>query len=391
MQQVDASGAQPHARSEHREPARRQGVRRQSPARARRAARRTSSSAARTRSPATTSRCSSSTACRSRTRLAAATDRRRPASAARLRQRDQRHEPRRHRVDHGAQGTERGRALRVARASNGVIVITTKKGAASKGRDGAPSSRRTTRATRRRCCPTTRTSTARAPAASSSSWTAPAAASTTAPTRAGARKLDGRLIDQFTGAAAAVGRAPGQREGLLQDRPHALDNLAVPRRHRPRERAPVARRARTSRGIIPNNCSRRSRRCSSGTMQVSAEVHAPTRRCSTSSNNGHNRPGAGYNTGILEQFIWFGRQVDMDALSAQARPTRTATCSTGTTTTTTTRTGSSTRIRSRDERDRFDRRRLGALHSLAAGSTRTCAPARTLPVQHRPALRQRAT
>ena len=86
--------------------------------------------------------------------------------------------------------------------------------------------------------------------------------------------------------------------------------------------------------------------------------------------------------GILEQFVWFGRQVDMNALkNCQQRDqlnggTATAS-STGTTTTTTTRTGCSTRTRRRTSRDRVDRQRLGARTSSPTGSTPRCARVRT--------------
>ncbi|PYO07601.1 MAG: SusC/RagA family TonB-linked outer membrane protein, partial [Gemmatimonadetes bacterium] len=66
-------------------------------------------------------------------------------------------------------------------------------------------------------------------------------------------------------------------------------------------------------GYIPNNNFQKTSGLLNGSLRV-------TDRLSTDAtlqyihNVAMNRPGTGYNTGILETFVWFGRQVDMNAL-----------------------------------------------------------------------------
>ncbi|HWG33951.1 MAG TPA: SusC/RagA family TonB-linked outer membrane protein [Gemmatimonadaceae bacterium] len=69
-------------------------------------------------------------------------------------------------------------------------------------------------------------------------------------------------------------------------------------------------------GVIPNNTFRNLSSSLAGNFRLGSKF-------TTSGNvqyiqgTAHNRPGQGYNTGILEQFIWFGRQVNMNELKAQ--------------------------------------------------------------------------
>jgi TonB-linked SusC/RagA family outer membrane protein len=66
-------------------------------------------------------------------------------------------------------------------------------------------------------------------------------------------------------------------------------------------------------GIIPNSFLRRITTLANGQLSVNDRLTS-TGSLSYVRNAGRNRPGTGYNNGILEQFIWFGRQVDMNAL-----------------------------------------------------------------------------
>jgi TonB-linked SusC/RagA family outer membrane protein len=66
-------------------------------------------------------------------------------------------------------------------------------------------------------------------------------------------------------------------------------------------------------GYIPNNTFTKTSAMLSGEVQVTDKLKA-TSSLNYTRNVGVNRPGVGYNVGILEQFIWFGRQVDMNAL-----------------------------------------------------------------------------
>jgi TonB-linked SusC/RagA family outer membrane protein len=66
-------------------------------------------------------------------------------------------------------------------------------------------------------------------------------------------------------------------------------------------------------GFVPSNFFQKTTGLLSGNLQV-------TPRLQTNAvlqyvrNNGKNRPGTGYLNSIMEQFFWFGRQVDIDAL-----------------------------------------------------------------------------
>jgi outer membrane receptor protein involved in Fe transport len=69
-------------------------------------------------------------------------------------------------------------------------------------------------------------------------------------------------------------------------------------------------------GIIPNNTFRKFNSLLSGTLNVTDRLTA-SGDVQYINNDNHNRAGTGYNSGILEQFVWFGRQVDMNALRDQ--------------------------------------------------------------------------
>jgi TonB-linked SusC/RagA family outer membrane protein len=73
--------------------------------------------------------------------------------------------------------------------------------------------------------------------------------------------------------------------------------------------------AENTKGYIPNEMLRKFTTQISGTLDISSKL-TTTAALSYAKNSGTDRPGVGYNQGILEQFIWFGRQVDMDALHA---------------------------------------------------------------------------
>jgi TonB-linked SusC/RagA family outer membrane protein len=66
-------------------------------------------------------------------------------------------------------------------------------------------------------------------------------------------------------------------------------------------------------GIIPNSFLQRITTLANGTLDIT-DRFTSTASLSYIRNNGRNRPGTGYSAGILEQFVWFGRQVDMNAL-----------------------------------------------------------------------------
>ena len=71
--------------------------------------------------------------------------------------------------------------------------------------------------------------------------------------------------------------------------------------------------AENTKGYIPNEMLRKFTTQVTGTLDINSRL-STTAALSYAKNGGTDRPGVGYNQGILEQFIWFGRQVDMNAL-----------------------------------------------------------------------------
>jgi TonB-linked SusC/RagA family outer membrane protein len=66
-------------------------------------------------------------------------------------------------------------------------------------------------------------------------------------------------------------------------------------------------------GYVPNNNFSKTGGLINGTVRVSQKLTVDG-TLNYVHNTAMNRPGVGYNNGILEQFVWFGRQVDMNAL-----------------------------------------------------------------------------
>lgn len=68
-------------------------------------------------------------------------------------------------------------------------------------------------------------------------------------------------------------------------------------------------------GIIPNNFFQKTNGLLSGNLQIN-DRFSTNATLQYIRNSARNRPGTGYNVGIMESMIWFGRQVDMNALKA---------------------------------------------------------------------------
>jgi TonB-linked SusC/RagA family outer membrane protein len=69
-------------------------------------------------------------------------------------------------------------------------------------------------------------------------------------------------------------------------------------------------------GVIPNNTFRNLTSALAGNFRIGSKF-STSGSVQYVQGQAHNRPGQGYNTSILEQFIWFGRQVNMNELKAQ--------------------------------------------------------------------------
>lgn len=125
-------------------------------------------------------------------------------------------------------------------------------------------------------------------------------------------KLDGRLIDQFFGPQQPWVAHPDNVKDFFADGHTMGGNLAF-RGGTDRANARVSLGAENVQGYIPNNKFQKISGLLSGTMQVTPKLNADA-TLQYINNDARNRPGVGYNTSILEQFIWFGRQVDTKLL-----------------------------------------------------------------------------
>jgi len=131
-------------------------------------------------------------------------------------------------------------------------------------------------------------------------------------------KLDGRLIDQFFGKQQPWVAHPDNVKDFFAGGHTASGNLAF-RGGTDRANARLSLGAENVQGYIPNNKFQKLTGLLSGTMQVTPKFSADA-TLQYVNNDARNRPGVGYNTGILEQFIWFGRQVDMSKLKTRFDP-----------------------------------------------------------------------
>ena len=205
-------------------------------------------------------------------------------------------------------------ALYGARASNGVIVITTKKGRASNGRVATEF-------------------------ATNYSWDTPSvlpeyqnqygqgfggdfkfvdgagSGVNDGADESWGPKLDGRLVDQFFGAQQPWVANPDNVKDFFSGGHTMSANLAF-RGGTDKANARLSLGAENVQGYIPNNKFQKISGLLSGTMQVTPKFSADA-TLQYISNDARNRPGVGYNSGILEQFIWFGRQVNTSQLKAK--------------------------------------------------------------------------
>jgi TonB-dependent SusC/RagA subfamily outer membrane receptor len=128
-------------------------------------------------------------------------------------------------------------------------------------------------------------------------------------------RLDGRLIDQFTGKQQPWVAQPNNVADFFNLGRTFQNNVAISA-----NAAGAAARISVANeqvaGIVPGS------RLNKTTASVNGEARFQDRLTTNASvqyvrNQGFNRPGTGYNAGILEQFVWFGRQVDINALRAR--------------------------------------------------------------------------
>jgi TonB-linked SusC/RagA family outer membrane protein len=130
-------------------------------------------------------------------------------------------------------------------------------------------------------------------------------------------KLDGRLIDQFTGKQQPWIAHPDNVSSFFNTGHDITTNLAVSGgTDRATARLSVGRD--NVDGYIPNNFFQKTTGLLTGAVRVS-DRFSTTATLQYIHNKGVNRPAVGYSGGILEQFVWFGRQIDMNALRQYQR------------------------------------------------------------------------
>ena len=125
-------------------------------------------------------------------------------------------------------------------------------------------------------------------------------------------RLDGQPIDQFTGPQQPWIAHPDNVESFFNTGKTLTNSLAFSGgTDRANARLSVGNTQQD--GYIPNSSWNKLSGSLSGQLKIGDRL-TTNATIQYLTNNGRNRPGVGYNTGILEQFIWFGRQVDMNAL-----------------------------------------------------------------------------
>jgi TonB-linked SusC/RagA family outer membrane protein len=125
-------------------------------------------------------------------------------------------------------------------------------------------------------------------------------------------KLDGRLIDQFTGKQQPWVAHPNNVNSFFQTGHTSSATIAV-------SGGTDKANARLSAGednlqsFIPGTYLTKTNGLLTGDLQITPNL-STTATISYIRNVGRDRPGQGYGNSILESFVWFGRQVDMNVL-----------------------------------------------------------------------------
>lgn len=125
-------------------------------------------------------------------------------------------------------------------------------------------------------------------------------------------KLDGRLIDQFTGKQQPWVAHPDNVKDFF-DTGHTFSTTVAVSGGTERANARMSVGADNIDGYVPNNSFQKTTGLLTGALQVNSRL-STNATLQYTRNNGKNRPGTGYGNSIMEGFYWFGRQVDIDAL-----------------------------------------------------------------------------
>ena len=202
-------------------------------------------------------------------------------------------------------------ALYGARASNGVIVVTTKKGRATAGRVATEFSTNYSYDTPS-ILPEYQNAYGQGFAGEFKFVDGAGGGVNDGADESWGPRFRGQPIDQFSGPAQPWVANPDNVKDFFKGGQSVSGNLAF-RGGTDRANARLSLGAESIQGYIPNNKFQKVNGLLSGTMQVTPKFSSEA-TLQYIANDARNRPGVGYNTGILEQFIWFGRQVDIGQL-----------------------------------------------------------------------------
>jgi TonB-linked SusC/RagA family outer membrane protein len=126
-------------------------------------------------------------------------------------------------------------------------------------------------------------------------------------------RLDaGKLIDQFTGPQQPWVSHPDNVDSFF-DTGHTFATTVAVSGGTENANARLSLGNTNISGVIPANTFHNITGSLGGELKLGDRI-STTASLQYARNLAKNRPGMGYNTGIMEQFLWFGRQVDMDAL-----------------------------------------------------------------------------
>jgi TonB-linked SusC/RagA family outer membrane protein len=125
-------------------------------------------------------------------------------------------------------------------------------------------------------------------------------------------RLDGRLIDQFTGPQQPWVAHPDNVYSFF-DTGHTLSNNVAFSGGTERANARISFGSDQIKGYIPNNSFHKTNGLLNASLKINDHLSSDA-SLQYVRNGGANRPGVGYTQSVLEQFVWFGRQVDLNAL-----------------------------------------------------------------------------
>ncbi len=128
-------------------------------------------------------------------------------------------------------------------------------------------------------------------------------------------RLDGRLIDQFTGKQQPWIAHPDNVSSFFNTG-HTQDATVAVSGGNDRSNARLSFSGENTAGIVPDQFLRRIGGVASGELSVNDRLTL-NGSVNYGRNGATNRPGQGYTASVVEGlYVWFGRQVDMNALKA---------------------------------------------------------------------------